>query len=312
MFDFFVLAEKVLIFVLLMIPGYIMGKCKILNEKSISGFGEIITKIAMPALVIVKMLETNIFDLGAVNIICCILHVPVFIFLMYFITGLVFGKRRVERFCSVFPNCGFLGIPLAVAMFPENPEVTVFLSIWNIFDSVLVLTFGVDILSTQKQKKSILSVLLKPITVAAIIGLVLSFLNLGEKVPSAITYTEYFADLTTPLSMTILGYELSKLPFREMFLCRELYSTGIMKLFASPLVALVIVLVADLLPWISLSPYLAAAIFLGTGVATASISSALARDTGENSSLAAIITVGTTILSVISMPIMSLVFELIF
>ena len=34
MFDFYVLAEKVPMFVLLMIPGYIMGKCKLLDGKA--------------------------------------------------------------------------------------------------------------------------------------------------------------------------------------------------------------------------------------------------------------------------------------
>jgi len=312
MFNFFVLTEKVLMFVLLMIPGYIMGRLKLLDKNAMSGFSEIITKVAMPCLVIVKMLETDISALGATNVIFCILHVPAFLFLMYFISGIMFGKRRVERFCSVFPNCGFLGIPIAVAMFPDNPEVAVYISIWNIFDSVLVLTFGVNILSGEKRKNSIKSVLFKPITISAVAGIALSLLHVGEKFPAAVTYTEYFANLTTPLSMTILGYELSKLSFKEMFLRRELYFTSVMKLCVSPIVALGIILISGFTLGIEVSLSLSAAIFIATGVATASISSALAQDCGEDSSLAAIITVGTTILSVVSMPVMSIVFEMLF
>ena len=312
MFDFYVLAEKVLMFVLLMIPGFILGKCKILGKEAVSGFGEIITKVAMPCLVIVKMLETNIASLGAANVIACIVHVPAFLFLMSFVSRLVFRERRVERFCSVFPNCGFLGIPLAVAMFPDIPEVAVFLSIWNIFDSVMVLTFGVDILSDEKRKSNILSVLLKPISIAAVLGIVLSLFNFGSKFPAAVTYTEYFANVTTPLSMTILGYELSKISWKALFSRFETYSVSFMKLCVSPLLALGIAYVFNLIPGISLSPALFAAIFLATGVASASIATALANECGRDASLAAILTVGTTILSVITMPLMSRIYELIF
>ena len=312
MFEFDVLAEKVLLFVLLMVPGYVFGKLKLIGEGGISGFTELITKIAMPCLVIVKMLETDMGKLGVENVIFCIIHVFAFLFLMYFVAGILFRKRPVERFCSVFPNCGFLGIPLAVAMFPDNPEVAVYISIWNIFDSILVLTFGVNILSDEKKKKNILSVLLKPISIAAVIGIVLSIFEVGEKVPAAVEYTEFFANLTTPLSMTILGYELSKISFGKLFLCGRLYLTGFMKLIVAPLLALGIVGVFNLIPGIELSASLVAGVFLATGVATASISTALARNAGKDASLSAVLTVGTTILSVITLPVMSLVFEMIF
>lgn len=312
MFDFYVLAEKVLMFVLLMIPGFILGKFKILGKEAIAGFGEIITKVAMPCLVIVKMLETNIASFGVANVIACIVHVPAFLFLMSFVSRLIFKERRVERFCSVFPNCGFLGIPLAVAMFPDKPEVAVFLSIWNIFDSVMVLTFGVNILSGEKRKSNILSVLLKPISIAAILGIILSLFNFGSKFPMAVTYTEYFANVTTPLSMTVLGFELSKISWKNLFSRFETYTVSFMKLCISPLLALGIVYIFDLIPGISLSPALFAAVFLATGVASASIASTLANDCGKDAALAAILTVGTTILSVITMPLMSLIYEMIF
>ncbi len=312
MFDFYVLTEKILMFVLLLIPGYILSKCKLLGDKAIPGLTEIITKIAMPCLVIVKMLETDISKLGVANVIFCIIHVPVMLFLLYILTGLVFKKRRVERFCSVFPNCGFLGIPLAAAMFPDQPEVAVFVAIWNIFNSVMVLTFGVNILSPVQKKSGILSIILKPISISAVVGIVLSVLHVGEKVPSLIAYTGYFADLTTPLSMTILGYELSKLKPGDIFLRRELYTTSIMKMCISPLLAFVMVYLVMLIPGVELSMPLAAAIFIATGVPTAAIASALSRDAGQDSGLAAILTVGTTILSVVFLPLMSLVFELMF
>ncbi len=312
MFDFNVLAETTLMFMLLMIPGFILGKYKILGKEAIAGVGEIITRVALPCLVIVKMLETNISSCGIANVIACIVHVPTFLLLISFVSRLIFKKRPVEHFCSVFPNCGAFGIPLAVAMFPDKPEVVILLSIWSTFDPVIMLTFGMNILSEEKQNRNILSVLFKPISIAAVLGMILSLFDFGSKFPMSVAYTEYFANVTTSLSMTVLGYEISNVSWKSLFFRFETYAVSIVRLFISPILALGIAYIFHLISGTSLSDTFFAAVFLATGVATASMASTLANDCGRDATLAAVLTVGTTIFSVITMPLMSLVYEMIF
>ena len=309
-FEFDILAEKVLLFVLLMIPGYVLAKCRKLGEEAIPGMTVMITTVSMPCLVVVKLLEVDIASIGIMKALFCIVHIPLLIITLLFFANRLFKGREVEKFCSFFSNCGFLALPLAAVMFPDKPEVTVYISMCNIAYSILILTLGKGIFSGEKEKLS--GILIKPVTVAFVIGVIMSLLKVGEKVPSAVTYTEFFASLTTPLSMTILGYELAHISIKKMFLTPSLYAVAVVKLFVYPLAGFGIILLFDCIPGFDVTPEMSSAIFLATGVSTAALAPALARDCGKDSSLASIITVGTTILSVITLPIMSLIFEMIF
>lgn len=303
---FTALMETVVLFLLLMIPGYILGKCRMLPEGTVPGIGSITMYVAMPALVFLKLLQTDLRALQLTGILCCAL-LPIALGLgLLFLAKLLFhrsepGQLAVSRFCTAFPNCGFWSIPLACTLFPEQLEVAVYVSIFNVFNSFLMLTVGVYILSGDRRDISLRKILASPMVIAMVLGLGLSLS--GLKPPQLDRFAEYLSQLATPLSMLVLGAEAAKLRLRECFLSPKVYLACALKLVVSPLLAMAVLW---LLKWLDLpvSDTLSTAVFLAAAVSTAISAPTLAAKYHLDAKYAAALTIGTTVLCVLTMPLL--------
>lgn len=70
---------------------------------------------------------------------------------------------------------------------------------------------------------------------AIVLGILLSLLNVGTHFEVVHTYALMLAQLTTPLAMICLGYELSKLPLLRTWTNGDVYLVAFLKLILSPL-----------------------------------------------------------------------------
>ena len=309
-----VLFVNVLMFTLLAVPGYILGKRGRMADSGMKTLGNILADVAMPFLVFVKFLEVNITQLDPAAVAVSLLLPVVIMALIWAVSYFVFRKSKgesgfqVSRFCSMFTNAGFLGIPIAAAVFPDNPEIAVYVSLYNVPNLFGILTFGLSMLSGGGKKTGVKALLLKPVTFAVLFGAVFSAMEMGEKFPFAVTYSSYLASLTTPLSMLVLGFELSKLRFREMLVSADMYLCCFLKLVLQPLAAMLILKIFGAM----VNPQLAAAMFIASGVSTAATAPAMARNCDADTQKAAMLTLGTTILSVAAMPLMSYIYMWLF
>ena len=319
MLTFSSLASTVALFVALLIPGFIMGKCKRVQENAVSTIANILSDVAMPALVLVKILQIDINSLDPISIIICLTLPAVVIILLHFISRLVFRSRPQDRsycsarFCTVFSNCGFLGIPLAAALFPDNPEATVYVSLVNLVSSFFLLTLGMNILSEggEHKRSNALSIIFRPITFAVVVGFILSAFEVGNILSGLTSYFATLSSLTTPLSMIVLGYELSQMKLKDLFGDFRVYVVGAIKLVASPMIAFVVLLLLKFVFRMELSYTLAAAMLITTAISTAASAPAMARSKGIDGCLAASATLVNTLLCVITLPTLWTLFDVV-
>lgn len=316
MTTFPILLTNVCMFALLMLPGLILGKKGKVSDSSVDTFGELLSNVAMPALVLCKLIETDSNALRLTDILVCLLLplavIPIGCFMMRFLIGKNTDALPSASFCAVFSNCGFLGIPIASAVFPDAPEVAVYVSLFNVVSTFMLLTVGASMLSHSTHKTRLREVIFTPITVCVAVGGLILALGLQEYFAPLATYASYFSMLTTPLSMIVLGYELSKLSLKKIFTCSVLYPTVVVKLVVLPLAALVVLLLLDLIPYVAIGEELAMAMLIATGVSTAASAPALAKKYNADAFGAAIFTVGGTLLCVVTLPLIWLVFGYIF
>ena len=112
------------------------------------------------------------------------------------------GKRRVLQFFSVFSNCGFIGFPIVNMVF--GLEGVIYASIFNLFFTIFLWTYGVILYSDSKEKKDIKRILLNPSMIAVYIGLPILIFNIN--IPQIILYpTNMVGSMTTPISMIVIG-----------------------------------------------------------------------------------------------------------
>lgn len=313
---FFSLLFCVCMFALLMIPGWILGKCGRFMESAKKTLANLLTDVAMPALVLCKLLEVRRNLISIPALLLCLLFPAVLIPLLCLITRLIWKKGTAgsaeARFCSIFPNCGFLGIPIATALYPDAPEVAVYVSVFNVLSTVLLLTLGTTILSPDQNKRSPKNLFISPVTVCALLGFLILALDLGSYCGVLTTYTSYFAAMTVPLSMLVLGYELCKLPLRKMISTLTLYGVSALKLIVSPIITLLILLLIRCTGFMDISEHLAMALMLASGVSTAASAPAMASAYGRDSSKAAIFTLGTTLIGIVILPFLGMLYQWIF
>ena len=310
MISFLPLASKVFMFALLAVPGFVLQKKDLISQSALTSFTNILMYVAMPFLVFNKLCETNLLLLGAFDLFFCLIFTVFAVFFAFFLSRFLFKKRsqnrsRVAVFCATFSNCGFLGIPLTAYLFPESPQITVFISIYNVVSTFLLLTLGVYSLSGDKKHVNFFKACVSPVGIAVVLGVVVSLSGLGEKMPWMGEYSSILASLTLPLSMIVLGSELSKISFKSMLLEKDVYLCSVFKLVLLPMVTILILFCLKLFGVVLSAPLMSAAV-IATALSTAASASAMAKKYSLDSEYASSLTLSNTLLCALTFPLLYL------
>lgn len=317
---FLPMLKNVLLFVLLAVPGYLLVKCKTLKVEQSGVLSKLLMTVGMPFLIIsgtlgISFNKETIFGLIISAVLCA-----VFTFLFFYLS-LLFAKntgeeeferkkRGVMRFSEIFSNNGFLGLPLALAI-GVNPTVFAYLVVINIINNVLIYTLGIYLVSGDKKTISIKNVLLNPVLIGFIIGVILNLLGVTKTVPEIQTFSDHFKNLVTPISMLILGMKMGNIKFSTLFTSKKLYIVSAVKLIIFPVIAVALTFLLSLAFNIDKENMLVA-IFIAFAMPTAGLGTAFADRYQSDVNNSAIFTLGTTILSVVTIPVLYWILNVIF
>ena len=178
-----IMLRNVILFVALAIPGYLLVKTGILKQEQSGAISKLLMYVGMPFLILSSTIGK--LDLGKdflFLLLAVILLGVVYIFACFVLskplTAMEKDKKTqgMMRFCSVFANNGFLGIPLAMAVFGADSPVMTVLIILNIVTNVLLYTLGVYLVSGDKSKMNLKNAILNPVLIAFVIGIVLNLI----------------------------------------------------------------------------------------------------------------------------------------
>lgn len=313
---FFDMLGRLALFALLGVPGFVLARLGKIEERGRATLVNLLLYVAMPFLVFKSLLETDIGALNPAEWITCALF-PILIVAALVGAGLLLLRGQDERtkacrFCATFSNCGFLGLPLAQSLFPDRPAIAIFIAIFNIVSTVLLFVVGGAMLSGGKERIHWRKLLISPLTVATALGVICSLFDLGQKAPFLITFTGIPAAMTTPLAMTVLGALLATLPKKPWWREAGLWLTALLKLVISPLVTILVLLFLDRVCHLPVGADAMVALLLSTAVSTAASAPSMAEDHGCDPHYAAALTVGNTLLCLVSLPFIYLLFHFIF
>ena len=190
---FLIMLKNVLIFVLLAVPGYLLVKGKVLSARESGVLSKLLTNIGMPFLILSSSLKLKFDGELTKNIIIVGVLGVVFILFMFFTTAFLCrskekAARGMMRFCAIFANNGFIGIPLVRAVFGDDSVVMAYTIILNILNNVLMFTLGVYLVSGDKKAINIKKALLNPVLLAFIAGVALNLLKINDFLPELQTY----------------------------------------------------------------------------------------------------------------------------
>ncbi len=277
--------------------GFLCGKKGILTDHSSKHITDIVLYIVTPC-VMVSAFQRN-FSMELVgNIIIGVIFSAVIIAISILIAKITFhDKNKVDnsvyKFATIFSNCGFMSLPLQKAILGDDGWFygSIFIAVFNIF----LWTYGLVMMSGDKKQLSLKKLALNPGIVGVVIALIL-FVS-GIELPYIVAKPiEYLSDLNTPLPMLVVGFYLSQANLKKAFTGAKIYLTLAVRLIIIPLIAVAAMTVLKIDPAITVSFTIACA------APTAATTTMFSAKFNRNVELSVSLVASTTIVSIITMP----------
>lgn len=208
------------------------------------------------------------------------------------------GTKQVFQYGTVCSNAGFMGNPLAQGVFGEMGLL--YASVFLIPQRIVMWTAGVSYFTDDGDKKAVIKkILIHPCMIAVYIGMVLMIS--GWELPAVIDRTvRSFANCCTPMTMLYIGMILADVKFRELCRKEQFYFAAI-RLIILPLIVLAVCLA------VNVDMLVAGVCVLLTATPAGSTTSILASRYEADEAAAAKCVVFTTVLSVVTIPVWSII-----
>lgn len=296
-----ILLKQMLVLFILMLVGICCRKCGIFNDESNKRISALVLNVANPALVLSSGINQESAIGGMEFVKTFVLAWAMFGVLMviaYFIPIILKAEASeygIYRTMTIFSNVGFMGFPVIAALF--GTVALLYASLFLIPFNVLIYTYGISVMKGEKtgfQLRKILNV--------GVVSCVITLFIYLAKLPIPIVIenaVDSVSGLAAPLSMMIIGDSLTKVNLKKLFCnARMLVFSGI-KLLMIPLVGV------SVIKLLGLNPMLTGVCMVMLSTPVGSMNAMLAQQYGGDYELASQGVTITTLLAVITMPLVS-------
>lgn len=302
--EFSVVFESIILIGLMILIGVALANFTPINDHTKKLYTMIIVNVAMPCIILSSIFKVEIDQEILKNI------VIVFIFsLLINILGIAVGwfgasfskkykpYRREIALLSGLGNTGFIGIPLCATIL--GPEGALYAAIFDAGVDLVIWTVGVMILQKSTSFSfSTLKTMVNIPTIAIVLGLCFAFVNFRPP-ELFVNLSNHLAALASPLAMFYIGLLIRSIKKEQFIESRNKVSfPTIIKLVGLPLIVFVLLQVIDMDLTISQT------ILIQAMMPVLTLASILFTKYGANDKYGAITTVTSTIISLISIPVL--------
>jgi len=303
-----IIFEQILLLTLICFAGIIAFRLKAVSASNAEGLVKVIMKITLPLLIFTSFAGTKLNDEILMNF-------PIVFASAIFSVGILFLLSKISaNFLkldrentalhsahTMFGNVVFLGFPLLDALFPGG-EGLIYATIFQIGNDALLWTWGIFILKkgANKQSKHKSTHLINPATVAFALGVV--FMLFKIKIPEMLFKPLFGLGHTTIyLSMIYVGVVLAQIKLKPLVKNLRSYILSFNKLILAPVI-LMLILVLVKKAGLNISQDAIVCAVLQAAMPCMVIISILAEDLGMNSKQAVENILVSSVLSIITLP----------
>lgn len=295
---FLIIVNQILKMLLLLLLGYLCFKTKLIDQNGNKALANLLLMVVNPILAVTSLQMEYTPHLAKGLLIAYLLA-----FLTHcvaaLLTTILIRKDdnpdcNIERFCCMYSNCGFIGIPLVQSILGSEGVLylTAYMTMFNIFSW----THGVVIMTSSSSLKDLKKGLLSPMIFSCSIGLILFFGQI--RLPGLLLDSmDYVAAMNTPLAMIIAGISVAQTDLLKMLHNKRLYLISFGKLLIMP------ALVLAVLALIHVDSTVAYTILVAAACPVAASGTAFALRFHKNYSYASELYAFTTIASLVTVPL---------
>lgn len=300
--NFLTVASQVLVLFGLIAMGFIFTKKGLLTEQGAKVCTDIALYLAVPAVIIRSFINME-YKASTLKVllfsclICLLIHIAYILISILVFRSRDDSRQRVMRFAAVFSNAGFMSLPLQEALLGE--EGVFYGAIYVVIFNIVAWSYGVILMSGDKKQLSLKKMLFTPGLIGTAIGVL--FFVVSLPLPDILKTTgiaviNHTANLNTPLPMIVIGYYLATSDLKKAFSDKGCYLNLAMRLVLMPLATLGAMYLCGI------RGTMLVALTVAASAPTAAMTTMFAAKFGRDTSLSVNIVSLSTLLSIITMP----------
>lgn len=299
--DIMVVFQTMLKLFLLLVLGFVLFKCHIFDEYTNKKISALIVNVASPMLIISSIAGVEGNDK---SIVFLMIGAGILMYIGFIILGKIinrifqFPKKDwpVYECMVVFANTGFMGYPVLLDVFGQ--EAVFYASLIHMAFNFFVYTYAIMCLTKGDDSEFKLNFkqLLTPGIVLIFVGIFIYLFDI--QLPSVLMDTiNSVGSLTAPLSMMMIGSSLAVYPIKDSFTDWRSYVFAFVRLLIVPFVTMIVCRL------LHINPYYANITIITNAMPVGSMVLMLATQYNANIKIVTRNIVVSTLLSVITIPI---------
>lgn len=295
-----ILFKQVLIMLIFLCVGAICYKAKLITMEGNKSISNLVLYVINPVLIFISYQQD--FSIRLLKGLGATLALTLVGFAIFILVSIIVLRKKdgretgVEGFSTVYSNCGFMGIPIASVLF--GPQGVFYITAFNTVFNILVWTHGVLMISEDKKEINIKKVLANPTIIATFIGMACFVLKIKiPEIPHSALTT--LSGTIAPLAMIVAGVTIAQTNLLKAFCNVRIYLVCLLKLFVIPFIC---ILVFRMIPF-NIDEMVVIVTILAFCCPTATMGTMFAIRFDKNAAYASEIFAVTTIMSIVSMPI---------
>ena len=308
--NFLIVAQQVAILFVLTGFGAAMRWLGFFKDNAIDGIVNVLLLVVTPCLIVDVFQRpfdpSMLKGLGLGFAIASLAHVVLIVLSKLVVRHRDESVRRPLLLAAVFSNAGFMGIPLEQAVLGGEGVFygVVYVVVFNLF----MWSWGLRTMCAEGigdrgsgirgSRGSNVKMWVNPGTVGIALGLPLFFCSV--KLPAVIGVpVHHMANLNTPLAMIVIGYALAGTAFVKVLRLSAVYVATFLRLVVCPLLV-----IAALYPFRqTLDRNMMLAMVIAASAPVAAMVSMFAQKFGRDVDVSVAVVSGTTLLSILTMPV---------
>lgn len=296
------MVNQVIILFVLMGLGFALARFRVFDEHVSQKLTWLLCYIVMPCLILYSFQapfsQARLHNFLEMFVITAGLHLLCIVLARLFLNGRTLrhtGRLAEMRAACVYPNCGFMGIPLISAL--QGSTGVFYGSVFITVNGIFAWSHGLMLFSGQFDRTALKKSLTNPNILAAVVGLPM-FLT-GWHLPDALQQSlHYVANLNTALSMMIIGAAMSRIRFAGILSTQAGWLCLLLRNLLFPLICLLVMW------WLGIEAELLLCALVLMACPVAGITVIFAQLTGRDTQFTGQTLTLSTLLSVLTLPLM--------
>lgn len=294
---------------LMILMGYVIVKAGLLKGEDSKVISKIVLYLIIPC-VIINAFQVDYTSEKVQGLLLAFeasVLLQVVLLVIVWTAGRLMGLNEVEKASIYYSNAGNLIMPLVT--FVLGKEWVLYGCVFMSVQTVFIWSHGKYVLSRESKidwKKMLLNINM----ISVFIGVFLFFTKI--RLPGLINQTlGSVGSMIGPASMMVTGMLIAEMSLKNIFTNGRVYFVTFLRLIAVPAVALLLLKISGLVNGSPDGKELLLIVFLAVITPSASTVTQMCQVYGNDSKYASAVNVMTTLVSIITMPLMVLVFQMV-